>query len=251
MSGGGICSYDFLSSGSSRTAGRGSRIQACASERRARFLLRRTRKGFTLVEVIVVLVILAILAAIAIPALTGYIDKANTTSFKSLARTQKMALQTMVNLQYTRDGGFVPGTYGWNKAGTYFERVLKPSDSTYPGFTLWCFSKEGKQEYESLTGDTYSFRGNITGGSERQAQITYIGPTGNILAYMYRDYDTTYDNGRYLRIFDVNDIDTTDVLIQEQISANFNSLAEAKAKGLTSGINILAYKDKTDYEKLN
>ena len=37
----------------------------------------RARKGFTLVEVIVVLVILAILAAIMIPAMTGWIDKAN------------------------------------------------------------------------------------------------------------------------------------------------------------------------------
>lgn len=35
------------------------------------------RKGFTLVELIVVLVILAILIALLVPALTGYIDKAN------------------------------------------------------------------------------------------------------------------------------------------------------------------------------
>ena len=37
----------------------------------------KNKKGFTLVELIVVLVILAILAALLIPALTGYIDKAN------------------------------------------------------------------------------------------------------------------------------------------------------------------------------
>lgn len=37
---------------------------------------RSERDGFTLVEVIVVLVILAVLAAIMIPALTGWIDKA-------------------------------------------------------------------------------------------------------------------------------------------------------------------------------
>lgn len=38
--------------------------------------LKKGRKGFTLVELIVVLVILAILAALLVPALTGYIDKA-------------------------------------------------------------------------------------------------------------------------------------------------------------------------------
>jgi prepilin-type N-terminal cleavage/methylation domain-containing protein len=42
------------------------------------------RAGFTLVEVIVVLVILALLAAIAIPALTGYIDKAQDKKYIAL-----------------------------------------------------------------------------------------------------------------------------------------------------------------------
>ena len=37
---------------------------------------KNTKRGFTLVELIVVLVILAVLAALLIPALTGYIDKA-------------------------------------------------------------------------------------------------------------------------------------------------------------------------------
>ena len=40
--------------------------------------MKRNRKGFTLVEVIVVLVILAILAAIMVPAMTGWIDKSKT-----------------------------------------------------------------------------------------------------------------------------------------------------------------------------
>lgn len=38
--------------------------------------LKKAKKGFTLVELIVVLVILAILAAILVPALLGWIDKA-------------------------------------------------------------------------------------------------------------------------------------------------------------------------------
>jgi prepilin-type N-terminal cleavage/methylation domain-containing protein len=58
------------------------------------------RKGFTLVEVIVVLVILAILAALAIPALTGYIDKANERAVKSDTRIALVAMQTYVSDQY-------------------------------------------------------------------------------------------------------------------------------------------------------
>jgi type IV pilus assembly protein PilA len=62
--------------------------------------LKKNRKGFTLVEVIVVLVILAILAAIAIPALTGYIDKANEKKVLSKTRTTVVAAQTIVSEGY-------------------------------------------------------------------------------------------------------------------------------------------------------
>ena len=55
----------------------------------------KNKKGFTLVELIVVLVILAILAALLIPALTGYIDKANKVS-------------TLVKFLYGA-GGFIAG----------------------------------------------------------------------------------------------------------------------------------------------
>lgn len=54
----------------------------------------KDKKGFTLVELIVVLVILAILAALLIPALTGYIDKANKEKVVSETRMLVMAAQT-------------------------------------------------------------------------------------------------------------------------------------------------------------
>lgn len=54
----------------------------------------KDKKGFTLVELIVVLVILAILAALLIPALTGYIDKANEEKVVSETRMVVMAAQT-------------------------------------------------------------------------------------------------------------------------------------------------------------
>ena len=58
------------------------------------------RKGFTLVELIVVLVILAILAALLIPALTGYIDKANKEKVVSECRMVVMAAQTEASELY-------------------------------------------------------------------------------------------------------------------------------------------------------
>lgn len=60
----------------------------------------KDKKGFTLVELIVVLVILAILAALLVPALTGYIDKANKEKVVSEARMVLMAAQTEISEDY-------------------------------------------------------------------------------------------------------------------------------------------------------
>ena len=66
--------------------------------------LKKSKKGFTLVEIIVVLVIIAILAAIAIPAMTGWIDKANQKAILAEARTVLMAAQTLASESYGVDG---------------------------------------------------------------------------------------------------------------------------------------------------
>ena len=64
----------------------------------------KDRKGFTLVELIVVLVILAILAALLIPALTGYIDKANKEKVIAECRMAVMAVQTQSTTIYGEKG---------------------------------------------------------------------------------------------------------------------------------------------------
>ena len=64
----------------------------------------KNQKGFTLVELIVVLVILAILAAMLVPALTGYIDKANDQKIKAATRQVVMAAQTEVSEAYSKGG---------------------------------------------------------------------------------------------------------------------------------------------------
>lgn len=60
----------------------------------------KSKKGFTLVELIVVLVILAILAALLVPALTGYIDKAKEQSITAECRMTVMAAQTKIDELY-------------------------------------------------------------------------------------------------------------------------------------------------------
>jgi type IV pilus assembly protein PilA len=72
------------------------RIEGIIKARKAQFQKGR-KKGFTLVELIVVIVILGILLAISIPALTGYISKAQDEGVKSEGRTAEVAIQTLAS----------------------------------------------------------------------------------------------------------------------------------------------------------
>ena len=70
----------------------------------------KNQKGFTLVELIVVLVILAILAALLVPALTGYIDKANQEKVIAECRSVVMAAQTTASEYYGLNKGLKDST---------------------------------------------------------------------------------------------------------------------------------------------
>ena len=63
----------------------------------------KDKHGFTLVELIVVLVILAILAALLVPALTGYIDRANNEKVIAETRAAVMAAQTIASEEYAKN----------------------------------------------------------------------------------------------------------------------------------------------------
>jgi prepilin-type N-terminal cleavage/methylation domain-containing protein len=172
------------------------------------------RRGFTLVEVIVVLVILAILAAIAIPALTGYIDKAQYSALEQQIRTQRIAFQTMINLTYSRDGGLRIYAASEAKPEDYFVRVEYNNASIKSaGYDLWGLTTAGAIEYVSLTGDTKSFQGvpTTTASDQRFSVYTDV-DSGTIRAYMYIDdryFDQTNGKTR-LRAVYVADANSTD-----------------------------------------
>ena len=61
---------------------------------------KSSKKGFTLVELIVVLVILAVLAAMLVPALVGYIDRAKKEKEFQAASTVYTAAQALATEAY-------------------------------------------------------------------------------------------------------------------------------------------------------
>lgn len=58
--------------------------------------MKKNKKGFTLVEVIVVLVIVGLLMALAVPAVTKYINEASETKVASQVRAGYIGAQTYV-----------------------------------------------------------------------------------------------------------------------------------------------------------
>ena len=64
---------------------------------------KSTKKGFTLVELIVVLVILAVLAAMLVPGLIGYIDRARAEKEYQTAATVYSAAQAVLTEMYAKD----------------------------------------------------------------------------------------------------------------------------------------------------
>lgn len=58
--------------------------------------LRKNKKGFTLVEIIVVLLIIGILLAITIPSIMGYVGKAQDAAIEAKARAGYVAAQSLV-----------------------------------------------------------------------------------------------------------------------------------------------------------
>lgn len=96
----------------------------------------KNKKGFTLVELIVVLVILAILAALLIPALTGYIDKANKEKVVSECRMVVMAAQTEASELYGKMNGGVLAFDTTNNTAAKYDAAVKSLSETKGDFEI-------------------------------------------------------------------------------------------------------------------
>jgi type IV pilus assembly protein PilA len=135
-------------------------------------LKSKDKKGFTLVEVIVVLVIIAILMAIAVPALTGYIAKANDRALEAEGRNIQVALQSIATENSSKAGSPTK----WNGA--------KDTDDISTTNT----TKIGA-EISTLTGKAYT-AGSITGiSTDENGALTAFTYTVDNKKVEYTDTD--------------------------------------------------------------
>lgn len=92
-------------------------------------LLKKKKKGFTLVELIAVIAILAILAAIIVPRVANYTSKANNAKYLADAKTIAQAAELYQTETGTTIEGNTPLTDADNDATNDLKSILTTEDA--------------------------------------------------------------------------------------------------------------------------
>jgi general secretion pathway protein G len=153
---------------------------SCRADRRLGAGARRSRAGFTLIELIVVVAIIATLAAVIAPAIFRNVGDSKTAAAKSQIELFAMALGS-----YRLDNDVCPSTQQGLEAlrtqptvgdlprrwrGPYLSKVLAPD----PWGRAWIYVSPGRANPQSF--DLYSLgRDGRVGGTDEDADVTSWG----------------------------------------------------------------------------
>jgi general secretion pathway protein G len=124
--------------------------------RKSAIVNRKSKGGFTLIEIMLVIVIIGIIVGIAVPKITGKVGKANDVAARASLKAIEAAVQSYEMDNLRLPDSLTDLTVQKNNNGPY----LKPSELTDPwgqpfifakpgshgiGFDLSCKSPEGKE----------------------------------------------------------------------------------------------------------
>ena len=136
---------------------------------------KSTKKGFTLVELIVVLVILAVLAAMLVPALTGYIQKAKEEKEFQTAATVYTAAQAVITEKYGKNADMSSGQIAASDTkattlGDYEKEVITLAGVDTKAVTAYGFTYDTNTYiitggYVTISGSTYVLTIDTTTGA--------------------------------------------------------------------------------------
>ena len=161
----------------------------------------KNQKGFTLVELIVVLVILAILAAMLVPALTGYIDKANKQKIVATTRQVVMAAQTEVSEAYGKNvlqDGVITIAAGGGLSNKLKTGSTAADEVPVKGKDIVELAEVG--DYGTTTADKYTLKNSITNiviEYNKDGNVEKVSLTQNGKTCTYTKGDTNGEFGEY------------------------------------------------------
>jgi prepilin-type N-terminal cleavage/methylation domain-containing protein len=148
------------------------------------------RTGFTLVELIVVIVILGILLAIAIPALTGYIAKAQDEQYIAEARDIVQATRSVL------DEAYAAGKFSSGDAAGYFTTGWAPGMTDITAFVVKRFSLADLSTL--ATGYSRTFMNDVIGlgATNMRFHVHFVAPLGSDVTALTADAFMVYPEGR-------------------------------------------------------